>query len=294
MQASIKENGGFVKKLPPGRTIVADGLDELGYEAPVSKKPNPARPLLEREVREIYMPARVLAACMPDWDSADDGDLSQAVGDALEHAWWHWRWLLAIREHKCRLVVVQLRDGQGHELYPHYQIGDMFTLSQWHPERAVADAQVLLASSGDGLSFDLPLEADLVAELEKLGAKLGVDSDEGVLDVVISAMLLLDEAHDKYVEELGDDFYIATRGIERDLDRLLDSPDGRWSNDTMQIIDTRATITMNQIYTENENGETPENVPVVYQPAGMGMTGMGSAAADPQDGEEGFDEDDKG
>lgn len=236
--------------------------------------------MAQREVREIYMPARVLAACMPEWDGADDADLSQAVGDALEHAWWHWRWLLAVREHKCRLVVVQLKDGQGHELYPHYQIGDMFTLSQWHPERAVADSQVLLASSGDGLSFDLPLEADLVEELEKLGNQLGVDADEGVLDVVISAMLLLDEAHDKYVEELGDDFYIATRGIERDLDRLLDSPDGRWSNDTMQILDSRATVAMNQIYTENANGDRPENVPIVYQPAGMGVTGMGSESLD--------------
>jgi hypothetical protein len=252
----------------------------------VSKKPSPIRPALpEREVREIYMPARVLAACLPEWDGADDADLSQAVGDALEHAWWHWRWLLAVREYKCRLVVVQLKDGQGRELYPHYQIGDMFTLSQWHPERAVADAQVLLASSGDGLSFDLPLEPDLIDELEKLGGQLGVDADEGVLDVVISAMLLLDEAHDKYVEELGDDFYIATRGIERDLDRLLDTLDGRWSNDTMQIIDSRATVAMNQIYTENEQGEVPENVPVVYQPASMGT---GAAHADdlpPEGGE---------
>jgi hypothetical protein len=232
-----------------------------------------------REVRDIYLPAQVLAACLPEWDTAGDAELAAAVGDSLEHAWWHWRWLLAVREHKCRLVVVQLKDGKGVELVPHYQIGEMFTLSQWHPERALAEAQTLLAASGDGLSFDLPLEPDLVAELESLARDLGVENEEDVLDVVITAMLLLDEAHDKYVEELGDDFYVATRGLERDLDALLDDPDGRWSHDTMQVIDSRASVGMNQIFVNAPEGSP---VPVVYQPTA------------PQEGDEAGEEGDEG
>lgn len=216
------------------------------------------------ETREVYLPAQVLEACMKGWEEADDEVLSRAVGEAMEHAYWHWRWLMAVRHYKCRLVVVQVRDARGVEMMPHYQLGDLFTLSQWHPERALVEAQSLLAESGDGLTFDLPVDSEMLREWGELGETFDLDSDSA-LEVLGSAMVLMDQAHDAYVEELGEDFYIATRGMERDLDSLVADEYGRWSAETMQIVDRHATVAMTQIFPEVPEGMTTP-VPVVYQP----------------------------
>lgn len=210
------------------------------------------------------MPAKVLDACLKGWEEADDEALSRAVGEAMEHAYWHWRWLMAVRQHKCRLVVVQLRDARGMEMMPHYQLGDLFTLSQWHPERALVEAQTLLAESGDGLTFDLPVDPEMLREWGELGEAFDLESD-GALEILGSAMVLLDQAHDDYVEELGEDFYIATRGMERELDALIADEFGRWSAETMQIVDRHATVAMAQVFPEVPEGMTTP-VPIVYQP----------------------------
>jgi len=216
------------------------------------------------ETREVFLPARVLDICLKNWDDADDEALAKAVGEAMEHAYWHWRWLMAVRAHRCRLVVVQLRDPRGQELMPHYQLGDLFTLSQWHPERALAEAQTLMAESGDGLTFDLPVDAEMMDEWTELGEAFDLDG-EAALDLLGVAMVLLDHAHDTYVEDLGEDFYVASRGLERDLDNLVADEFGRWSAETMQIVDRHATVGMAQIFPYLPDGMTTP-VPLVFQP----------------------------
>lgn len=218
----------------------------------------------QEETKEVFLPARVLDACLKGWEEAEDEELSRAVGEAMEHAYWHWRWLMAVRAHKCRLVVVQLRDARGVELMPHYQIGELFTLSQWHPERALIEAQTLLAESGDGLTFDLPVDREMLAEWGELGRAFELDEDSA-LEILGSAMVLLDQAHDAYVQELGEDFYVATRGVERDMDALIEDEFGRWSAETMQIIDRPGTAAMVQIFPEVPD-EMTMAVPVVYLP----------------------------
>ena len=215
------------------------------------------------ETKEVFLPAQVLDICLSNWEEAEDEVLAKAVGEAMEHAYWHWRWLMAIRAHKCRLVVVQLRDARGEDMMPHYQLGDLFTLSQWHPERALAEAQTLLAESGDGLTFDLPVDPEMMEEWGDLAQAFEVD-DENALELLGAAMVLLDHAHDTYVEELGEDFYVATRGLERDLDALISDEFGRWSAETMQIVDTHATLNMAQVYPVPPKDKKP--VPLVYQP----------------------------
>jgi hypothetical protein len=212
--------------------------------------------------KEVFLPATVLDACLPNWDEASDEKLALAVGEAMEHAFFHWRWLLALRAHRCRLVVVQLRDARGVELMPHYQIGELFTLSQWHPERALAEAQSLLNDSGDGLTFDLPVDDEMLEEWAELGATFDLDEDSA-LEQLASALVLLDQAHDQYVDDLGEDFYVATRGLEADMDKLLADDFGRWSAETMQIIDTRSTVSMAQVYPEVPTGMAGK-VPVVF------------------------------
>lgn len=215
------------------------------------------------DTKEVFLPAKVLEACLKGWEEAEDDKLSMAVGEAMEHAYWHWKWLMAVRTHKCRLVVVQLRDARGDELMPHYQIGELFTLSGWHPERALVEAQTLLNEAGDGLTFDLPVDEEMLDEWKELGEAVGLD-DDNALEVLATAMVLLDEAHDAYVEELGENFYVATRGLERDLDALLADDFGKWSAETMQVVDRMSTVAMAQIYTEVQPGEGA--VPLVYQP----------------------------
>lgn len=190
--------------------------------------------------------------------------LSRAVGEAMEHAYWHWRWVMAVRQFRCRLVVVQVRDARGVEMMPHYQIGELFTLSGWHPERALAEAQTLLAESGDGLSFDLPVDHEMIAEWTQIAKVFDIDEDN-VLELLGSAMVLLDQAHDKYVEELGENFYVATRGLERELDNLIADEYGRWSAETMQIVDKTSTMGMAQVFPEVPEGMTSA-VPLVYLP----------------------------
>ena len=222
------------------------------------------KPTPEIETKEVFLPARVLDACLNGWEDADDQLLARAVGEAMEHAYWHWRWLMSVRANKCRLVVVQVRDARGVELMPHYQIGELFTLSGWHPERALAEAQTLLAESGDGLSFDLPVDSEMLSEWGEIADVFDLE-DDSAMELLGSAMVLLDQAHDKYVEELGENFYIATRGIERELDNLIADEYGRWSAETMQIVDQPSTVAMAQIFPELPAGmKTP--VPLVYLP----------------------------
>lgn len=216
------------------------------------------------ETKEVFIPARVLDICLTNWDDADDGVLARAVGEAMEHAYWHWRWLMAVRAKKCRLVVVQVRDARGEEMMPHYQIGELSTLSGWHPERAIAEAQTELAESGDGLTFDLPVDAEMMAEWGEIARSFDVDEDSA-MELLGAAMVLLDHAHDAYVEELGENFYIATRGVERDLDALIADEYGRWSAETMQIVDKTSTVGMAQIFPEVPEGMKTA-VPVVYLP----------------------------
>lgn len=216
------------------------------------------------ETKEVFLPARVLDACLKGWEEADDMQLAKAVGEAMEHAYWHWRWLMAVRQYRCRLVVVQVRDARGVELMPHYQIGELFTLSGWHPERALAEAQTELAESGDGLSFDLPVDHEMMAEWGEIARAFEID-DDGAMEVLGSAMVLLDQAHDAYVEDLGENFYIATRGLERDLDSMIADDYGRWSAETMQIVDKTSTVAMTQIFPEVPEGMTTA-VPLVYLP----------------------------
>jgi hypothetical protein len=220
--------------------------------------------MAEIETREVFLPARVLAACMPEWETASDEELSQAVGDAMEHAYWHWRWVAAVRSHKCRLVVIQGRDAQGKDMNPHYQLGDLFTLSQWHPERALIEAQALLAEAGDGLTFDLPVDAEMLEEWENLAEEFELD-DENALEVLATAMVLMDEAHDHYVEELGEDFYVATRGAERDLRNLTADEAGQWSLSTVQVVDRGGSAVDTNIYLEPSR-DPKKPVPVAYPP----------------------------
>jgi hypothetical protein len=216
------------------------------------------------EAQEVFLPASVLAACAEDWDDLDDAGLSRAVGEALEHAYEHWQWLLALRRHQCRLVVVQFRDVRGEELAPHYMIGDVSVLSQWHPERALAEARDLLAQSGDGLTFDLPLAPEIVADYGALAKLHGLD-DEQALELLLSAMVLLDAAHDAFVAELGDAFYVATRGLEGPLEALMNDPHGHWSAETMQVVDVRASVGQAQVWVEAPEGQEGA-VAVVFQP----------------------------
>lgn len=216
------------------------------------------------ETKEVFLPARVLDACLKGWEEAEDNALARAVGEAMEHAYWHWRWLMAVRQYRCRLVVVQVRDARGEEMMPHYQIGELFTLSGWHPERALAEAQTEIAESGDGLSFDLPVDHEMMAEWNSIARSFDLD-EESAMEVLGSAMVLLDSAHDAYVEELGENFYIASRGIERDLDNLIGDEYGRWSAETMQIVDKTSTLAMAQIFPEVPEGMTTD-VPLVYLP----------------------------
>lgn len=216
------------------------------------------------ETREVFLPAEVLAHCLPDWETADDAVLAKAVGDAMEHAYWHWRWVAAIRQHRCRLVVVQGRDADGNEMDVHYQLGDLFTLSGWHPERALIEAQTLLAETGDGLSFDLPVDDDMLAEWDQLAAAHELD-DENAMETMATAMVLMDAAHDDYVEELGEDFYIATRGMERDLNLLTGEEAGQWSLSTVQIVDRVATVNDVHIHL-TPSGDPRKPVPVALAP----------------------------
>lgn len=218
----------------------------------------------EMETKEVFLPSRVLDICLKGWEEADDAALARAVGETMEHAYWHWRWLMAVRGKKCRLVVVQVRDARGVEMMPHYQIGELSTLSGWHPERAIAEAQTLLAESGDGLTFDLPVDPEMIAEWGGIARNFDVDEDSA-LELLGTAMVLLDHAHDAYVEELGENFYVATRGLERDLDALIGDEYGRWSAETMQVVDTGKTTGMAQIFPEVPDGMTTP-VPVVYLP----------------------------
>lgn len=223
-------------------------------------KPTPQ----EIETKEVFLPAKVLDACLKGWEEADDQLLARAVGEAMEHAYWHWRWLMSVRANKCRLVVVQVRDARGVELMPHYQIGELFTLSGWHPERALAEAQTLLAESGDGLSFDLPVDSEMLEEWGEIAEVFDLE-DDSAMELLGSAMVLLDQAHDAYVEELGENFYIATRGLERELDNLIADEYGRWSAETMQIVDQASTVGMAQVFPEVPAGMTTA-VPLVYLP----------------------------
>jgi hypothetical protein len=229
---------------------------------------------MTKETREVFLPAKVLELCLDDWDDAGDEALSQAVGETMEHAFLHLRWLLAIREFRCRLVVVQLKNPQGAELNPHYQLGDLITLSGWHPERALEEARELIAESGDGLTFDLPVDDEMLKDWAELAESLGIEApesrdDPNELELLASAMVLLDAAHDDYVQDLGEDFYIATRGAARAVDALCASPFGEWSAETMQVIDPNpSTAAQTQLYPDPPSA-LEGKVPVVYQPSVM-------------------------
>ncbi len=227
---------------------------------------------MPKETREVFLPSKILELCLEGWEDATDDALSQAVGETMEHAFLHLRWLLAIRQHRCRLVVVQLKNPQGEELNPHYQLGDLITLSGWHPERALEEARELVAESGDGLTFDLPVDDEMLQDWAELAESLGIEAPAGPdepneLELLAAAMVLLDAAHDDYVQDLGEDFYIATRGIARAVDALCADPFGEWSAETMQIIDPNQTTTaQTQLYPDPPTA-LEGKVPVVYQPS---------------------------
>lgn len=221
----------------------------------------------EMETREVFLPAKVLESCLPNWETAEDDELARAVGEAMDHAYWHWRWVLAVRAHKCRLVVVQGRDAKGEDMHPHYQIGDLFTLSEWHPERAIAEGNTLLAEAGDGLTFDLPVDEAMLNDWYELAGEFDLEEDTA-LEVLATAMVLMDEAHDVYVEELGDDFYVATRGLERDLQLLVAEEAGQWSLSTPRIVDRFATVASVHVFME-PSADPKKPVPVVIAPEDM-------------------------
>lgn len=216
------------------------------------------------ETKEVFLPDKVLKWCLDDWESAEDEQLAKAVGEGMEHAYWHWRWVMAIRAHKCRLVVVQARDVGGKNLNPHYQLGDLLTLSGWHPARAIEEARTLLNEAGDGLTFDLPVDGDMMDEWGGIAKEFELD-DESWLEVLATAMVLMDDAHDQYVQELGDDFYIATRGLERDLHILSHEEAGQWSNATVRVVDKTATVNDVHIYMKSAP-DSKKAVPIAYPP----------------------------
>lgn len=220
--------------------------------------------MAEMETREVFLPSEVLDACLDNWDSADDDVLAKAVGEGMEHAYWHWRWVMAVRAHKCRLVVVQGRDAAGADMDVHYQLGDLFTLSGWHPERAMIEAQKLLAEAGDGLTFDLPVDTEMLEEWDKLAKAHELD-DEDALEILATAMVLMDSAHDTYVAELGENFYIASRGLERDLRMLTLEEAGQWSLSTVQIMDKPTTV--NEVHIHLTPSSDPKRpVPLALAP----------------------------
>jgi hypothetical protein len=221
------------------------------------------------ETREVFLPAKVLDICLAEWDDAPDDVLALAVGETMEHAFLHLRWLLAVRKHRCRLVVVQLKNPRGEELDPHHQVGELSTLSGWHPERALEEARELLNDSGDGLTFDLPIDDEMLRDWDDLAEVLGLEEpgedEPNNLELLASAMVLLDDAHDTYVQDLGDDFYIATRGYTATLNSLEADPFGGWSADTMQVVDSTASVAMHEIYV-NPPAALEGKVPVVFEP----------------------------
>lgn len=216
---------------------------------------------------DVFLPAPLLSQLVEDWEDYPDEQLVQVVGEAIEGAYSYFMWLMAVREHQCRLVVVQYRqqtpDGSGEEMYPHHQIGELYTLSGIHPEMAVAGAADLVEQSEDGITFALPLHDEVEAQIKAVADQFDLSEEDA--DVLVVAMLILQAEHDMYLEELDDQvFYLASRGLELQSDALLASDFGDWAIRLIGVIDEPGTTAMTEIYAEQPD-EIKQPVPLFCQ-----------------------------
>ena len=160
-------------------------------------------------------------------------------------------------------------DGtKGSEKYPHHQIGELFTLSAMHPEKAMAEEQNMCRDGEDGVTFSMPFSQEIEAQIEHLAAAFDIAVDEP--DQLMTGMLLLEMAHEDYLAEMNENmFYIATRGLEPDVDTLLLSEHGDWTAHMMAVLDSDTTVSQTEIYATvddapEENGK-PLKVPLFCQ-----------------------------
>ena len=174
---------------------------------------------------DLFVPLDLLDQTFENWDDADEEQVTTALMDWVENAFAYTAWVLQVRAHHCRLVVVQALDADATPLAVHRQLGDVFTLANMSPEFAIEKAAALYDDEeADGLVFDVPLPDDVNQKLVQFAEAFELDPEE--TDVVLTAMLLLQTAHELYLESLDDQqFYVALRGFENDIKTLMTRPD---------------------------------------------------------------------
>jgi|GEM_PF-1771589 len=201
---------------------------------------------------DIFLPTEILDQMFENWEEAPEDEFASAIAETVEHCWFYFQWLLAVREHDCRLVVVQYADDEGTEKYPHHQIGELFTLSSMHPEKAMADAQNMCRDGEDGVTFSMPFSKEVEGQIGHLAAAFDISADEP--DQLMTGMLLLEMAHEDYLADMNENmFYIATRGLESDVDALLLSEHGDWTAHMMAVLDDTNTASHTEIYATVED-----------------------------------------
>lgn len=218
---------------------------------------------------DIFLPTEILDKLFDNWDEAPEDQFAEAIAETVEHCWFYFQWIMAVREHDCRLVVVQYaEDGAdgtaGSEKYPHHQIGELFTLSGMHPEKAMVDAQTMCRDGEDGVTFSMPFSAEIEAQIGHLAAAFDILADEP--DQLLVGMLLLEMAHEDYLADMNEGmFYIATRGLENDVDTLLLSEHGDWTAHMMAVLDSSDTVSDTEIYATKDDAPSEKKVPLFCQ-----------------------------
>ncbi len=212
----------------------------------------------------IFIPSAMLTHFVENWEDLEDETLLQIVGERIESAYFYFMWLMAVRQTGCRLVIVQYADQSLKEVYPHHQIGDLFILSCMHPERAIAEAMDLETEGDDGIGFVLPFSPEIEGHIYDIAKQFDLETEEDT-EILMTAMLMIQAAHETYLEELDENmFYVATRGTEEGIDALLADEHGDWAVKMMGIIDENGTSAMNKIYAEKPK-DAKKDVPVFFQ-----------------------------
>lgn len=208
---------------------------------------------------DIFLPTEILDQLFDNWEDAPEEQFASAIAETVEHCWFYFQWIMAVREHDCRLVVVQYADTEAAEKYPHHQIGELFSLSKMHPEKAMAEAQTMCRDGEDGVTFSMPFSQEIKAQIEHLAAAFDIAADE--VDQLITGMLLLEMAHEDYLADMDENmFYIATRGVEADVDTLLLSEHGDWTAHMMAVLDTPKTQSDTEIFASREDAPEVDGV----------------------------------
>lgn len=215
----------------------------------------------------VFLPHSLLTEFIENYAPFEDAedfsdDLLNNVGELIEDAFLYFMWQMAVREHNCRLVVVQYADQNGKEIYPHKQIGDLHSLASMHQEAAIEEALQIFNDNDEGVTIDMPFNKETEHYFKDISAAFDITSED--TDILIGAMLLLQRGHEEYLADLDQDmFYIATRGLEKDIDDLLASEHGDWAAKMMGVIDFEGTTATTEIYAEQADGE--KNVPLFCQ-----------------------------